>query len=189
MIKMLEGTVLRHSSGQITLMTAGGVGYGVAVCAHDTLPDHEQTRLFTHLAVRETALDLYGFTTLELLTFFELLLTIPKIGPKSALQILDQASTTLIIEAVKLGDANHLSKLSGLGKKTSEKIVVSLKDKLEHLPLPSTAVDTKNPYYQDAFDTLVTLGYAPTDVRATLDTLQEATSTSDLVTRALKDLS
>jgi len=188
MIKMLEGNILRHHAGYVTLITSGGVGYGVAVCAHDTLPDHEQTRLFTHLAVRETALDLYGFTTPELLTFFELLLTIPKIGPKSALQILDQASITLITEAVKLGDATHLSKLSGIGKKTAEKIVLNLKDKLEHLPLPSTIADTNNQFYQDAFDTLVTLGYAPTDVRSTLDTLPEANSTSELVTRALKNL-
>lgn len=189
MIRLLEGTILRHDVGHITLVTSGGVGYKVAVCAHDTLQDHEDTRLFIHLAVRETALDLYGFTTPELLTFFELLLTIPKIGPKSALQILDQASITLITEAVKLGDAAHLSKLSGIGKKTAEKIVLSLKDKLEHLPLPSTLTDTKNPYYQDAFDTLVTLGYSPADVRSTLDTLHEANSTSDLVTQALKDLS
>lgn len=189
MIRLLEGTISRHDASHITLITSGGVGYAVAVCAHDTLPDNEQARLFTHLAVRETALDLYGFSTPELLTFFELLLTIPKIGPKSALQILDQASITLITEAVKLGDATHLSKLSGMGKKTAEKVVLSLKDKLEHLPLPSTIADSHNPYYQDAFDTLVTLGYAPTDVRGTLDALPEATSTSDLVTRALKDLS
>jgi len=186
---MLEGTILRHDAGHITLITTGGVGYGVAVCAHDTISDHEQARLFTHLAVRETALDLYGFTSPLLLTFFELLLTIPKIGPKSALQILDQASTTLIVEAVKLGDATHLSKMSGIGKKTSEKIVLSLKDKLDHLPLPSTIANTENPYYQDAFDTLITLGYSPADVRSALDTIVEATSTSDLVTRALKNLS
>lgn len=189
MIRMLEGTILRHDAGHITLITNGGVGYGVAVCAHDTILDHEEVRLYTHLAVRETALDLYGFTTPELLTFFELLLTIPKIGPKSALQILDQASITLITEAVKLGDPVHLSKLSGMGKKTAEKVVLSLKEKLEHLPLPSTIADTKNPYYQDAFDTLITLGYAPNDVRNTLDAIGEATSTSHLVTRALKDLS
>ncbi|MFN3188225.1 MAG: Holliday junction branch migration protein RuvA [Candidatus Paceibacteria bacterium] len=189
MIRMLEGTILRHDASHITLITSGGVGYAVAVCTHDTILDHESTRLYTHLAVRETALDLYGFTTPELLTFFELLLTIPKIGPKSALQILDQATITLITEAVKLGDATHLSKLSGIGKKTAEKIVMSLKDKLEHLPLPSTIADTKNPYYQDAFDTLVTLGYTPSDVRSALDNTTEATSTSDLVTRALKDLS
>lgn len=189
MIKILEGNLHKHATDQAVLMTSSGVGYAVALCAHDTLPEHEETRIFTHLAVRENALNLYGFSSLELLNFFELLITIPKIGPKSAMQILDQASTTLITEAVKLGDATHLSKLSGIGKKTAEKIVLSLKDKLEHLPLPNTINNSKSQYYQDAFDTLVTLGYAPTDVRKTLDDIPEATSTSNLVTTALKVLS
>jgi len=185
---MLEGSIIRQNSGRLIILTSGGVGYSVAVCTHDTFPEHGEVRLFTHLAVRENALDLYGFSSTDLLTFFELLITIPKIGPKSAMQILDQASTTLITEAVKLGDATHLSKLSGMGKKTAEKVVLSLKDKLEHLPLPSTIADTQNPYYQDAFDTLVTLGYAPSDVRTALDSIADGASTSEIVTRALKAL-
>lgn len=186
---MLEGTIIHQDGGYITLMTTGGVGYGVAVCAHDTFPTHEQVHLFTHLAVRENSLDLYGFSTPELLTFFELLITIPKIGPKSALQILDQATTTLITEAVKLGDPAHLSKLSGIGKKTAEKIVTELKDKLDHLPTPNTIAVTQSSYYQDAFDTLITLGYSPNNVKAVLDTITEHANTSTIVTEALRRLS
>lgn len=188
MIRLLEGTAIRHDTGHITVLTSSGVGYGVAVCVHDLIIDQASVRLHTHLAVRETALDLYGFSTPELLTFFELLITIPKIGPKSAMQILDQATTTLITEAVKLDDPLHLSKLSGMGKKTAEKVVASLKDKLDHLPTPSTLASQQPAYYQDAFDTLVTLGYAPTDVRAVLETINQSTSTSDLITQALKEL-
>jgi Holliday junction DNA helicase RuvA len=188
MIRILEGVVIPHTPSSITILTSSGIGYSVAICLTDNIPSHESIRLYTHLAVRETALDLYGFSTPELLTFFELLITIPKIGPKSALQILDHASPSLIVEAVTLGDATHLTKLAGLGKKTAEKIVSELKGKLDHLPTPHIVTSSQPTHYQDAFDTLVTLGYHPSEVRTVLDSITDSTTTSDLVKQALKTL-
>lgn len=190
MIRSIRGTVA--SSGPLhVILENQGIGYLVAVTSRTglCLPGTPLT-LYTHLAVRETALDLYGFPTLEEHDVFERLLTIPKIGPKSGLQIMDQASVSLIIEAVRLEDPDHLTKLSGVTKKTAEKIVLTLKGKLDDITPPSSGKDESgDERYQDAFDTLVTLGYNPTNIRQVLDTLPNDGTTSTLVKDALRLLS
>jgi len=188
MIRLIEGVVASSSGNQVVLETSHGIGYLVAVPSSVFATPGERIRLFTHLAVRETALDLYGFTTTDDLTLFELLLTLSGIGPKSAMQILDQASRSLILEAISLEDALHLTKHSGIGKKTAEKIILGLKDKVPMTAISGTAPRTDSAY-QDAFDTLITLGYNPQSVREVLANSEAETSTSALVARALKELS
>jgi len=189
MIRLLEGQIAVESLGGLVI-SVGGVGYYVHTIKKIPCVIGTTLRLHTHLAVRETALDLYGFQTETELKFFELLLTIPKIGPKSALQILDQADVNLIVEAVNLQDAGHLSKLSGIGNKTAEKIVTSLKDKVGMFNLNNNSVTSEaTQIYTDAFDTLITLGYNPMSIRQVLDAINNAESTSNLVRLALKELS
>lgn len=194
MIRLLEGIVKSATDRSVIIMTSSGVGYLVAIPKPTKLTIGEPVQLFTHLAVRETALDLYGFITATELDFFELLLTIPKIGPKSALQILDLASLSLLCEAISQNDAGKLTKLSGIGKKTAEKIVQELADKITDftLQLPNLVTKEENLRYQDAFDTLITLGYNPTNIRQVLDTIpstEAETTTSHLVKQALQKLS
>ncbi|KKW08789.1 MAG: Holliday junction ATP-dependent DNA helicase RuvA [Candidatus Kaiserbacteria bacterium GW2011_GWA2_49_56] len=86
--------------------------------------------LWTHLAVREDVLDLYGFRTEEELHVFELLLTVPGIGPRSALAILDIASIETLRSAISAGNASYLTNVSGIGRKTAEKIVLELREKI-----------------------------------------------------------
>lgn len=190
MIRLIVGSVHKTSDRSIIVLTEGGIGYQVFISKHTAFALGETVQIFTHLAVRETVLDLYGFQTESDLLFFELLLTIPKIGPKSALQILDQATISLICESITHNDAGKLTKLSGLGKKTAEKIVQELSGKIEAFTLPTTeSISGTNPYYQDAFDTLITLGYNPSNIRTALEGIEGASTTSDLVKRALKDIS
>jgi len=186
MIRQLSGTVLSHDQHYLIIDTPNGVGYLVYTTNQHTWSRGETITVHTHLAVRENALDLYGFSTPTELEFFELLLTIPKIGPKSAMAILDQASLELLIECIQQQDEGRLTKLSGLGKKTAEKVVTSLKNKLPP-HLHDTGVAATSNEYQDAFDTLVTLGYNPNEVRLVLETLR-AETTSELVTQALQRL-
>jgi len=187
MIRSITGTVTRRHEHTLVIETTTGLGYLVFVSLHAPARMHDSIHLYTHHAIRETASDLYGFATYSELELFELLLTIPKVGPKSALQIMNQASSELIHEAVGLQDAAHLSKLSGIGKKTAEKIVISLQDKLPTLPQVTPTV--RSHAYQDAFDTLITLGYEPTAIRTTLDALETSDSTtSSLVKEALQKL-
>lgn len=187
MIRLLNGTVFEVTGNRLVLETAGGVGYFVTTTSRFLAQPGDNLRLYTHLAVRETSLDLYGFATLKEVEFFELLLTLSGIGPKSALQILDQADQTIIIEALKMEDPVYLTKTSGLSKKTAEKIVLGLKDKIDLTNLPDTN-HRQNSHYQDAFDTLVTLGYNPQSIRSVLDNCKPELSTSALVAEALRHL-
>jgi holliday junction DNA helicase RuvA len=190
MIRFIEGTVASISSSGAVILV-GGLGYHVHTTKKTALLPNDQVALHTYLAVRETALDLYGFISQIELDCFELLLTIPKIGPKSALQILDQADVTLLLEAVNLEDPAHLTKLSGISKKTAEKIVTELKGKVELLSYASNSVapEANTESYNDAFDTLLTLGYNPINIRRVLEELGSGESTSMLVRQALQRLS
>ena len=188
MIRLLEGQIAVESLNGLVI-SVGGVGYYVHTTKKIPRVIGTTLRLHTHLAVRETALDLYGFQTEIELEFFELLLTIPKIGPKSALQILDQADVKLMVEAINLQDASHLSKFSSISLKTAEKIISALKGKVEIFALSSSSPEKETSQnYTDAFDTLITLGYNPIAIRQVLDTVNTQESTSNIVKKALKKL-
>lgn len=171
MIKQIRGTVAGISN-QLVIVDVGGVGYGVYTPDQTTEFLLDDTVCFhTHLAVRENALDLYGFTDLDSLRLFELLIELPKIGPKTALQILTQASASLIKEAVSKNDAGYLSKLSGIGKKSAEKIVSGLKDKFEIMDYgESFSTD----HTSDTIDALIALGYSPEEARRAVRQLSES---------------
>lgn len=168
-----------------------GVGYLVGC---PTLQNHftegSTVTLHTYLAVRETALDLYGFPHKTELETFELLLGVPKVGPKSALLILCQATPSLLAEAAQKNDGVYLHKLSGIGKKTAENIVQYLHSKLELLPnVASTNNSSLTNIQTDAIDALVALGYDTTTARETIREISEQDSTvNSLVRQALKQI-
>jgi holliday junction DNA helicase RuvA len=131
MIGHLEGDV-RAIRPTYCILSASGVGYKV-FCTKETLATltlGSRAGLWTHLAVRESILDLYGFKEEEEMRFFDMLLTVSGIGPKSALAILDIAAVETLRSAISGGNAGYLTKVSGIGKKTAEKIVLELRDKV-----------------------------------------------------------
>ncbi len=177
------------------VLDVNGVGYLVFV--PKLSPSHtvgSSCTLLTHLAVRENALDLYGFETESELNLFELLITLPKIGPKSALQILTQADTAILEKAVAEQDPGYLSKMTGMGKKTAEKVVAGLEDKLSAFSTGSAAIDPGDisggvGYMTDAIDALVALGYPQSDARRVVQQLPSTvTSANEAVREALKVL-
>ena len=192
MIRSLTGTIKDIGSNYL-VVDVRGVGYLVASPTLTNNYSLDQTVfLNTYLAVRETALDLYGFPQKSELEMFELLLAIPKIGPKSALQIMTQATPTLLAEAAHKNDGLYLHKLSGIGKKTAEKIVEFLNKKLDSLPA-SIQVDTSipdlNQIQTDAIDALVALGYDILTAREVIINMKEENATVNiLVTKALKQI-
>jgi Holliday junction DNA helicase RuvA len=142
--------------------------------------------LHTHLAVRENALDLYGFVLSEELRMFEELITIPKIGPKTAMQILMQADVGTLKQAIMTGDPVYLTKMSGIGKKTAEKIVAELKESFggDEFVSSLTHEDT------DVMDALLALGYAHKDVRDAIGKVPATvTDTKKRITEALRIIS
>ncbi len=166
MIGHLEGVVRAVRAG-FAILSAGGVGYKVAATRETLagLKEGKTAALWTHLAVRESALDLYGFTTEEELHFFELLLTVSGIGPKSALAILDIALVETLRSAIAGGNASYLTKVSGIGKKTAEKIVVELRDKVgAHTEGNARTLSGD----EEALEAMRSLGYSAQEAREAL---------------------
>lgn len=172
------------------VLDVNGVGYLVNVPKINGLNLNQEVELHTHLAVRENAMDLYGFGTDDELKIFETLLTIPKIGPKSALQILSQADINLLYTAVQNDDPSHLSKLSGIGKKSAEKIVAGLKDKLDieewNSNFPNSSDLIQSDYASDTVDALITLGYPQVEARRVVLEITSTESDIKSSTEALK---
>lgn len=187
MIGHLAGTVIQKTATQV-IVSVGGVGYLVATTPHilSQMDTDSSISLWTHLAVRETALDLYGFLDESELKLFQLLLTVSGIGPKSALGVLSIVDTADLRTAIARNDATRLIKISGIGKKTAEKIVRELHEKIG----APTDVDTLSTGSSDALDALMAMGYTLSEAREALKRVsKDTTNSADVVREALKQLS
>lgn len=164
MIGSLTGTV-RAVEADGLLLDVQGVGYRVAVLPSLLAEAKVGTplSLVTHLHVRENDLALYGFVNREELAFFRMLIEVPGVGPKSAMSILAIAPVEVLVRAISSGDASLLTKVSGVGRKTSERIVVELKTRLER-EYPALAGQGAAPH-ADVVETLVALGYTLSQAR------------------------
>lgn len=190
MIRTLTGTITQANDISVVI-DVRGVGYLVGTPNKGgELQVDDNITLQTHLAVRETALTLYGFSSHSELDMFELLLNIPKIGPKSALQILVQATPNLLIESAQKNDPVYLHKMSGIGKKTCENIIIYLHKKVADLQLATETIkDDFSQTQTDAIDALIALGYDVTSARESIKHLADKDSTvNSLVTQALKHI-
>lgn len=188
MIGRLEGTVSASRTGHL-ILSCGGVGYKVAVTRATLLATGEgrPLSLWTHLAVREDVLDLYGFMTEEELRFFGMLLSVSGIGPKSALAILDIASIETLRSAISAGRAEYLTKVSGVGKKTAEKIVLELRDKVGS-SLESEGASLKGD--EEALEAMRALGYSAAEAREALRKIpKDIEKGSERLREALKIMS
>lgn len=188
MIGALRGTI-ESISGQTVLLMTSGVGYEISMPHASVLEKGVTIHVHTYLAVRETALDLYGFTEPADKEFFELLLSVPKIGPKSALDVMTKADSRLLLDCIQTDDPSRLHKLAGIGKKTCENIVTNLRDKVETLPQQATQETSSSltTTQVDAIDALISLGYDPKTARTEiLAQNNKDLSVSDLVAAALK---
>lgn len=190
MISSLSGTV-RHKDLNSLIVDISGVGYKVLVTTETALEAMPSSPIFlwTHLVVRETALELFGFLDKETLDVFELLITISGIGPKSALGILNVATPSMLRQAVASEDTTYLTRVSGIGKKNAEKIVLELKDKLKVTKEDTSTSSVQVRAESDALEALVSLGYSERDAREVLKKVpKETESASERVKAALKVL-
>jgi len=163
MIAHLRGTLLEKHPNQV-IVDAGGVGYDVTIpiSTYSALPDAgAQVQLRIHTHVREDALDLFGFLTSEEKSIFEKLISVSGIGPSLAVKILSGMATADLIPAIRHGSVEHLVRIPGVGKKTAERIVLELKDKLEGIgPAPATpvAMPALSAVDRDVLSALMNLG-------------------------------
>lgn len=174
MISSLAGKILLKSE-KYAIVEVGGVGYKVW-CSEKTLNKIPQigeiVKLFTYLAVKETSWDLFGFLTFEEVELFELLISISGIGPKTAANILAVASVEDLQEAIVLGDETILARVSGIGKKVAQKIVIELKSKVKKLA-GGSGDKFKVADEIEIIDALVALGYKVYEAREALKSLPE----------------
>jgi Holliday junction DNA helicase RuvA len=188
MIGQLRGTITSNGNDYLILDVAG-VGYKV-FAAPEEIHRHRDTAeasFWIHTAVRENSIDLYGFATQTELTFFELLLGVSGIGPKSALGILSVAPVNILTSAVAAGDTSYLTKVSGIGKKSASKIVLELQDKLGTL-VETGQEHTLRQEESDALDALTALGYGAHEAREALKETGTATTTGEKIRAALQIL-
>ena len=187
MIAQLTGEVARKD-GRGIVLDVHGVGYYIHL-----VKDYEQKlglgvkiSILTYLAVRENALNLYGFQNTETLDYFELLLTVPGIGPKSALAILSLAAPDVLRRAILADDTTYLTRISGIGRKNAEKIIVTLKDKLGQLETGESSLLADE---VETLETLQALGYTLAEARKALKHIPStAKDTGEKVKAALKIL-
>jgi Holliday junction DNA helicase RuvA len=166
MIGHIEGEVVALRPG-FCVVSAGGVGYKIAATTETLqhLAAGTHASLWTHLAVREDALDLYGFTRESDLAFFELLTTVPGVGPKSAIAILNVASADVLRSAIAAGNDSYLTTVSGIGKKTAQKILLELKEKVG-LGIAGDAERLESD--AEAIEAMRSLGYSLAEARDAL---------------------
>lgn len=186
MISQITGKIILKTEKYLIIDT-NNIGY--KVFSTNTLLSQSrleaEVKVWTYLAVRENALDLYGFAGKDELDFFELLITISGVGPKTALGILNVATVGSLRKAISSGETAHLTKVSGLGKKMADKIVLELKGKLGTYEEMEMGLKEEI----DALEALKSLGYSHKEGREALKEIDaNLRTTSERVKAALKHL-
>ncbi|MEK7560673.1 MAG: Holliday junction branch migration protein RuvA [Patescibacteria group bacterium] len=187
MLAFVDG-IIEFIGAKFVVVNVGGVGYKIFVGA-DTLNKLPQkggtVKLWTHQHVREDALELYGFRHFAELEFFELLIGISGIGPKGALGVLAIAPLDTLKKAIAAGDTSYLTRVSGIGRKIADKIILELRDKLAGAGAETGAHELREE--ADALDALVALGYSVREARSALEAVPgTVVGTENRVKEALK---
>ncbi len=184
MIARISGIVI-SSTDRYILIENHGIAYRVFVTAETILKHAQATELslWTTHVIREDSQELFGFETTADQELFELLCGVSGIGPKSALGVMNVATIGTIARAVNTNDVSYLTKISGIGKKTAEKILIELRDKL-----PEHDMQTSDPSSHDVIDALIALGYSESQARETLRNLDADLDTQAKIREALRVL-
>ena len=191
MIAHVSGTVA-EKFGNSVIVDVHGIGYEVqtALGEYERALLHEEVKFYTYHHIREQSQDLYGFSSLAGKKLFELLITVQGVGPKAALAILSLGDSEVVRNAVANEDTVFVAKASGVGKKTAERVVVDLKDKvglaLRYDNNPITGKSTVLSHADEALEALMALGYNLADASNALEGISTELSTAERVTQALK---
>lgn len=198
MIYNVKGTVT-YTDTSFVVVEVGGVGFKCFTSTNTlkSLPtDKKEVNLYTYLSVREDAMDLFGFLTMEELDAFKLLITVSGIGPKAAVAILSVLSPDRLAIAISSGDVKSIQMAQGVGKKTAERVVLELKDKMVGIGSPQTSQISQNiisaassSNAQEAVEVLVSLGFSQSDVAMVVGAMDKSLSVDDMVRLGLKQLS
>jgi Holliday junction DNA helicase RuvA len=183
MIAYLKGNILQKTASFLVVEN-GGIGYKVLVTPEilENKSIGDGIGLYTHHKSGDDGQTLFGMPDFATLQFFELLITITGVGPKMALAIVSAAKIDTLQQAIATGDAAIFTRMSGVGKKTAERIILELKNKMLNIGLPGASESQS-----DVYDALINLGYNAKEVRDILPKLQDG-DMSDQIRSALKML-
>ncbi|MEO5950514.1 MAG: Holliday junction branch migration protein RuvA [Candidatus Saccharimonadales bacterium] len=190
MIAHVQGTVAEKFNSSI-IVDVHGVGYEISVALGDyehTLLN-ESVKFYTHHHIREQSQELFGFTSLAAKKLFELLITVQGVGPKAALAILSLGDAEVVRNTIANGDSVFITKASGVGKKTAERVVVDLSDKVGlaiRTNVSEFGLSQQISHSDEALEALMALGYNLADASKSLEGVSTELSTAQRVTEALK---
>lgn len=195
MFRYIKGTI-EMKLAQSVVVECGGVGFEMAVPQNSRLylaPEGSEVTVFTYMSVREDDISLFGFDDEDGLLLFEKLITVNGIGAKAAMAILSAMPASEVKKAIVFEDADMLTRANGIGKKTAQRIVLELKDKMkditvEDLPGADIAPAASSSDKQQATDALMALGYSRTEAAAALVGAEDGLSVEDYIKIALKNM-
>lgn len=190
---------LTYTEPTFAVIECGGVGFKCFI-SMNTLKDLStigtEVNLFTYMAVREDAMDLFGFSTQDELQAFKLLITVSGVGPKAAIAILSVLSPDRLSIAISGGDVKSIQAANGVGKKTAERVVLELKDKMVGIGGGNAAAVVEgiqavasNSNAQEAVEVLVSLGFNRSDAAAVVGAMDKTLSVDAMIRNGLKQLS
>lgn len=191
MIEFLKGKVHSTERGYLVL-ESNGIGYIVNMVERElhTFYENEEVFINIRLVLREDAAILYGFRDSETRDAFDLLTTVSGIGPKLAMGILDGDDVTNIAKYIISKDEKSLTKLPGVGKKTAQRIILELRDKIEKLNLDLSHVNKEETVFEEnddpAVEALISLGYNVYDAKKSLEKIDPSLDISERIREALK---
>lgn len=198
MIYSLNGTLI-YTDVNTAVVECGGVGFKCfsTLTTLRKLPQvGSKVFLYTHMNVREDAMDLYGFADTEELRCFKLLISVSGVGPKAALAILSELTPEKLAFCVSAGDSKSITRAQGVGPKTAQRVVLELKDKLKvDVPESSdnsdfgTVSSTAAGNAGEAISALVMLGYSQTEASNAVSKLPQDMSVEEMIKRSLRQLS
>lgn len=197
MYEYLSGKIIRKDPTRLVL-EVGGIGFELAIPVstfHQLEKTGEEIKVFTHFLVREDNQQLFGFKTEEERSFFRLLLSVTGIGPKLGLAILSGIGTAELRKAIVEGSLPTLTSISGIGRKTAERLVVELREKILLLEPQTEAASNRVPIeerlVEDSLQALISLGYRRADAKRALQKVlaekdRDSFSVEDLIRASLK---
>jgi len=190
MIAHVFGKVAEKFNGSLVI-DVHGVGYEVSVATNDfdaVILDQE-VKFYTYHHVREQSEELFGFSSLAAKKLFEMLITVQGVGPKAALAILSLGDAEQVRNAIANADSSFVQKATGVGKKTAERVVVDLSDKVglpTHYGRTEAPLQTELNTSDEALEALMALGYTLADATKALENVDANLPTAQRVTEALK---
>ncbi len=191
MIAHVSGVIV-EKFGSSVIVDVHGIGYEIQLAAgdFDVAVLDSSVKYYTYHHVREQSQELFGFSSLIAKKLFELLITVQGIGPKAALAILSLGDSETVRNAIASGDSVFITRASGIGKKTAERVVVDLSDKVGHAirtDVNSIGLSNYVPGNDEAVEALMALGYNLNDATRALEGISTELSTSERVTQALRN--